>query len=124
MKSLFAVLSISLALANSFQVDFPHDPKSSCPQYWVDATHVGMVRNLLYNLFVTSIHQTTNLDFPNFFYEFFSEKENKLFIGSKLKICFGPINSVLSFSTAQTEKNSWKKMGKTNWLFDGLMSQT
>ena len=46
MKSLFAVLSISVALANSFQVDFPHDPKSTCPQYWVDATHVGMVRNL------------------------------------------------------------------------------
>ena len=98
MKSLFAVLSISVALANSFQVDFPHDPKSSCPQYWVDATHVGMVRNLLYNLFVTSIHQTTNLDFPNFFYEFFSvtavEKEDKLFIGPKLKkTCFGPIKT-------------------------------
>ena len=27
------------------------------------------------------------------------------------KICFGPIKSLLSFSTAQTEKNLWKKIG-------------
>ena len=36
---------------------------------------------------MTSIHQTTNFVFPNFFHEFFSvlavEKENKIFIGPK-----------------------------------------
>ena len=31
---------------------------------------------------------------------------------------------MLSFSTAQTEKNSWKNWGKQSWLFGGLMSRT
>ena len=72
-------------------------------------------------LFVTSIHQTTNSVFPNFFHEFFSvwpdEKENKLFIGPKLKkkICYGPVNFV-SFSTAEAEKLSWKKLGKIRFV--------
>ena len=37
------------------------------------------------------------------------------------KKCFRPIISLFSFSTAQTEKNSWKKLGKTRfvvWWFD------
>jgi hypothetical protein len=68
---------------------------------------------------VTSNHQTTNLVFPKFFYQFFSvsvvKKENKLFIGTKpRKTCFGPIKSLFSFSTAQAEKN-W---GKQDWWFD------
>jgi hypothetical protein len=37
------------------------------------------------------------------------------------KICFGPIKSLLSFSTAKTEK---KIMRKKDWLFDGLMPRT
>jgi hypothetical protein len=66
---------------------------------------------------VTAKKQTTNLVFPNYFYQLFSvlvvEKENKLFIGPKLrkKTCFGPKKSWVSFSTATTEKNSWKKLG-------------
>ena len=78
---------------------------------------------LINNQFVTANQQTTNLVFLNFFHEIFSvEKENKLFIGPKLrKICFRPIKSLLSFSTAQTEKSSWKKLGKTKlvvWWID------
>ena len=34
------------------------------------------------------------------------------------KNCFGSIRSLFSFSTAQTEKNSWKNWGKQNWWFD------
>ena len=49
------------------------------------------------------------------------EKKKKLFISPKLrKTCLGPIKSLLSFSTAQTEKNSWEKLGKTRlvvWWF-------
>ena len=72
---------------------------------------------------MTSIHQTTNLVFPNFFQEFFSvlavEKENKLFVGPKLKKTWlGTIKSLFSFSTAKTEKNWWKNWGKQNWWFD------
>ena len=82
--------------------------------------------NLCFILFVTSNHQTTNLVFPNYFQEFFSvwtvEKENKLFIGPKLrKNLFWTNKKLSSFSTAKTEKNSWKKLGKTRlvvWWFD------
>jgi len=75
---------------------------------------------------VTSIHQSTNLVLPNFILEFFSvltvEKENKKNIGSK-KVFFecGPMKSLFSFLTAQTEKNLWKKNGVNK--IDGLMSQ-
>ena len=37
------------------------------------------------------------------------------------KICLGPQKSLFSLSTAQAEKNSWKKVGKTRlviWWFD------
>ena len=76
---------------------------------------------------MTSNHQTTNIVSPNFFPEIFSvlavEKENKLFIGPKqfFFFSFGPIKSLFSFSTAKTEKNLWKKLGKTRlivWWFD------
>ena len=94
----------------------------SCHKYTVHKTQ--RKTNIL---FVTSNRQTTNLVFPNFFHEFFSvwedEKENKLFIGPKMrkKTCFGPIKSLFSFSTVQAEKNSWKKLGETKlvvWWFD------
>ena len=45
LKFLLVVISIFVTLADSFVVDFPHDPKSRCPQYWVDATHVDMVNS-------------------------------------------------------------------------------
>jgi hypothetical protein len=69
---------------------------------------------------VTSNHQTTNLDFPNFFHEFFSvlavEKENKFF--QLLKQFFSQFwanDRFVFFSTAQTEnfegKNWENKIG-------------
>ena len=60
---------------------------------------------LLFILFVTSNHQTTNLVFSNFFHAFFLSSEE--------------IRKKMNFSTAQAEKNLWKKLGKT-----GLMSRT
>ena len=61
-----------------------------------------------YNQFVRSNHQTTNSVIPIFFHEL-------------IKKCFGPIISLLSYSTAQTEKNLRKKLGKTKlfvWWID------
>ena len=83
--------------------------------------------NTLSDLFVTSNHQTTNLVFPIFFHEFFSVEQLKaktnfsLVVQNWEKTCFGPIKSFFSFSTAKTEKNSWKKLVKTKlvvWWFD------
>ena len=76
-------------------------------------------------LFVTSNHQTTNLVFPNFFLEFFSvwgdEKENKLFIGPKLrKKLFG----TNLFQLLKLRKNRGKNWGKQYSWFGGLMSWT
>jgi hypothetical protein len=67
---------------------------------------------------MTSIHQTTNLVFPNFFHKFFSvlavEKEKeKLLVPNKFFLSFGPMENLFSFLSAQTEKNLWKKKGKT-----------
>ena len=78
------------------------------------------------NQIVTLNHQTTNLVFTNFFHEtsqLSSWKRKLTFRWSKTekKKCFGPIKSLLSFSTAQTTKNSWKKLGETKfvvWLID------
>jgi hypothetical protein len=42
-------------------------------------------------------------------------------VQNKFFLCFGPSKSLFSFSTAKTEKNSWKKLGKTKlvvWCFD------
>jgi hypothetical protein len=76
-------------------------------------------------------HQTTNLDFPNLFHQFFSVlAENKLIIGPKLRkknlfwLCFGPMKSLFSFSTTKIEKHWWKKWGNQDWLFGNLMSGT
>ena len=38
------------------------------------------------------------------FFNWQTEKQN----------CFVPIRSLFSFSTSQTEKNSWKKLGKSS----------
>ena len=66
-----------------------------------------------------SWHQTTkqtilfSLIFSTNFSHLSSCKRKKTFIGPKMrKNCFGPIKSLLSFSTAKTEKNSWKKFGE------------
>jgi hypothetical protein len=42
----------------------------------------------------------------NIFYDFFFNWE------TQKKPCFGPIESLLSFSTAQSEKNLWEKIVK------------
>jgi hypothetical protein len=67
---------------------------------------------------VTSIHQTTNLVFPNFFPKVLAVEKEKTFIGSKQVFSQCWTNeSFFSFSTAQTEK----KLGKTQllvWWFD------
>jgi hypothetical protein len=61
----------------------------------------------------------------NFSTIFFSvlavEKESKLFNEKK---SFGTNKVFFSFATAQTEKNSWKKLGKQNWWFGSLLSRT
>ena len=36
------------------------------------------------------------------------------------KTCFGPMKSLFSFSTAQTEKNSWEKLEKTRLVVWGI----
>jgi hypothetical protein len=60
--------------------------------------------------------KTTNLVFPNFIHKVLSswtvEKENKLFIGPNqvFFLHFGPMKSLFSFSSPQTEKNLWKKL--------------
>ena len=60
-------------------------------------------------LFVTSIHQTTNHVFPNFFHEFFSvlavERENKLlFIGQKQSQFWTNEKFVFFFNCSNWEK--------------------
>ena len=83
---------------------------------------------LVFILFVTSNHQTTNLVFPNFFHETFSawavEKTTTLYWSKQNRfffLRFGPMKSLFSFSSGQTEKNSQKKLWKTKfvvWWFD------
>ena len=79
---------------------------------------------------MTSNHQTTNFVFPIFFREFFSvwpdEKENKLFIGTKLRknLCWTSKKFVISFNCSCWEnfvKKNWRK--QDSW-FGGLMSGT
>jgi hypothetical protein len=44
-----------------------------------------------------------------------------MFNKNRAFLSFGPMKSLFSFSTAQTEKNLWKKLGKTKlvvWWFD------
>ena len=55
---------------------------------------------------VSSISNSESANFLNFQWFFFST--GKL----RKKTCFGPIGSLFSFSTAHTEKNSWKKLVK------------
>ena len=55
--------------------------------------------------------------FPQFFPQIFLSLSR----WKRKETCFRPMKSLLSFSTAQTEKNSWKKSGKTRfvvWWFD------
>ena len=62
-------------------------------------------------------HQTTKT--PILFSTNFSQFEqlkNFSFVQNWKKTCFGPIKSQFSFSTAKTEKNSWKRL--VVWWFD------
>ena len=55
----------------------------------------------------------TNLEFP--IYDFFSQTFVMFSFSTgkqKKETCFGPIRNLLFFSTAQSEKNSWKKLVK------------
>ena len=60
---------------------------------------------------VSNNHQTTNSESTNFYYDLFFDWR------TETKNCFGPIKSLFSLSTAQTEKN-W---GKQDLLFGGLI---
>ena len=72
------------------------------------------------------VHNIKPPNYQSCFSQFFSvlavEKENKLFVGTKqVFLIFEPKKSSFVFSTAQTEKISWKKLGKTRlvvWWFD------
>ena len=50
--------------------------------------------------------------FPQIFLSLAVEKASKKFFGW-FKTGFFSVKSLFSFSTAQTQKNSWKKLGKT-----------
>jgi len=49
------------------------------------------------------------------------KKTKKLLVQKKFFLSVGPMKSLFSFLTAQTEKNLWKKNGVNK--IDGLMSQ-
>jgi len=49
------------------------------------------------------------------------KKTKKLLVQNKFFLSVGPMKSLFSFLTAQTEKNLWKKNGVNK--IDGLMSQ-
>ena len=60
--------------------------------------------------------------FPRISISFSSWKRKQIFYWSKtFFFTFGPMKSLFSFSTVQTEKNSWNKLGETRlvvWWFD------
>ena len=59
-----------------------------------------------------STNFSTNISY-DFFFNYQTEKKN----------CFEPIRILFRFSTAQTEKDSWKKFRETNW-WNHLMNPT
>ena len=63
---------------------------------------------------------------PRTFLSLYSWKRKQTFHWTKTekKPLFGTIKSFFSFWTAKTEKIWWKKLGKQDWLFGGLMSWT
>ena len=79
-------------------------------------------------LIFCSWHQTTkprilfSANSTNIFQlEQLKKKTNFLLVQNRLFLSFGPMKSLFSFSTAQTEKILWKKLGKTRlvvWWFD------
>ena len=52
LKDLLALFLGCVALVNGSAVEFLRDPKSRCPKYWVDATHVDMVRQFIKKYFI------------------------------------------------------------------------
>jgi hypothetical protein len=76
-----------------------------------------------------SLHQTTKpqILFSSIFSANFCQldqlkkKTNFLLVQNRFFLKFGPMKSLFSFSSPQTEKTSWKKLGKTRfmvWWFD------
>ena len=56
LNNLLALFLGSVALVNGSAVEFLRDPKSRCPKYWVDATHVDMVRQFFKELYFILIY--------------------------------------------------------------------
>ena len=88
LRKLVCTTMMKTVRSNPCKMKLPHPcfsaKTSTTFQRWNDFFKHQQFTNIL---FVTSNHQTSNLDFPNFFLEFFSviavETENKLFIGPK-----------------------------------------
>ena len=108
-------------------------PRSSSPhvnnQFWIyqffHEFYILEEKVVINSLFVTSNHQTTSF-FPLFFLRLAVEKENKLFIGPKLreKNCFRPINGCFLFQLLQLRKIRGKKLGKTKlvvWCYEQIL---
>ena len=78
-------------------------------------------KSLMCILFVTSNHQTTNLVFHEYFPVWAVEKKrNFSLVQNRFCLSCGPMKSLFSFWTAKSEKNSWKKLGKSRlvvWWF-------
>ena len=65
LNNLLALFLGCMALVNGSAVEFLRDPKSRCPKYWVDATHVDMVSQFL-QLFHSTIYLVRKLlHFPS-----------------------------------------------------------
>ena len=86
-------------------------------------------QNHLYLIISCSWHQTTKqpILFSPIFSTNFSQleqlkkKTNFLLVQNRFFLGLGQMKSLFSFSSTQTEKNSWKKLGKTRfvvWWFD------
>ena len=56
LNNLLALFLGCMALVNGSAVEFLRDPKSRCPKYWVDATHVDMVRQFFKELYFILIY--------------------------------------------------------------------
>ena len=86
-KYLLALFLGCLELVNGSAVEFLRDPKSRCPKYWVDATHVDMVSQFL-QLFHSIYLVRTLLHF--------SVKSNlrDVYNSTLIKLCLGMTHKV------------------------------
>ena len=127
---LVKICIISCHIHNSIRNPQPYIPKEFPKKSQKILTRANRSKSfsslffITINWFVTSKKPDHESCFPQFFPQNFLswpvKKESKHFIGPNWeKIYFGPI--LLSFSTTQTEKKLWKKLGKTNlidWWID------